>query len=41
MPSYCDKNEGDMHFIDVSAAVKRQQLESMENALDEADGHRR
>jgi hypothetical protein len=23
MPSYCDKNEGDMHFIDVSAAIKR------------------
>jgi hypothetical protein len=27
MPDYYDKNEGDMHFIDVSAAMDRQQLE--------------
>lgn len=41
MPDYCDKNEGDMHFIDVGAAVDRQQLEEREHAQhtnDEAEG---
>ena len=32
MPDYCDKNEGDMHFINVSAAVDRRQLEEREHA---------
>ena len=32
MPDYYDKNEGDMHFIDVSAAVDRRQPEKRENA---------
>jgi hypothetical protein len=41
IPDYCDKNEGDMHFIDVGAAVDRQQLEERENAQpinDETEG---
>jgi hypothetical protein len=32
MSHYLDKNEGDMHSIDFSAAIERQQLEEREHA---------